>query len=134
MSKQVDPDWIGVQHRSFLAWVNNQLKVQEDFQKIEDLPTGFQTGENLVALVEIISGKTASFAIKKNPTMRIQKIQNSKIALDIVAAEKIKLINISAEDMADGKLKAILGLMWSLILRYQINKNTSIFTFSTLTQ
>jgi hypothetical protein len=132
MSRSVDPDWVQVQHRSFMAWVNNQLKNIDDFQKIEDLPGGLQTGENLVALVEILSGKKAKYAIKKKPTMRIQKIQNAKIALDIVDSEKIKLINISAEDMTDGKLKSILGLIWSLILRYQINKNTSSTVVTTL--
>jgi hypothetical protein len=124
MSSRVDPEWVQVQHRSFMAWVNNQLKKNES-EPLDDLPSGFATGENLVKLLEILSGKKAKHAVKRDPTMRIQKIQNAKIALDIVDSEKIKLINISAEDMIDGKLKAILGLMWSLILRYQINKNNA---------
>lgn len=34
----------------------------------------------------------------------------------------MKLVGCGAEDIVDGNLKIILGLMWTMILRYQINK------------
>jgi hypothetical protein len=43
-----------------------------------------ESGENMVKLVEILVGKKSKFNPKKNPTFRIHKIQNNKIAIDLV--------------------------------------------------
>ena len=33
---------------------------------------------------------------------------------------KVKLVGINGFDIVDGKPRAILGLMWSIILRFQV--------------
>jgi filamin len=52
----------------------------------------------------------------------MQKYENNNIALAFIKAEGLKLVNIGSEDITGGKLKLILGLIWTLILRYQIQK------------
>ena len=37
-------------------------------------------------------------------------------------AKSIKLVNIGAEDLASGDQKLVLGLTWTLILRYEIHR------------
>lgn len=55
--------------------------------------------------------------------MRIHKIENVNFSLKFIAENGIKLVGIGAEDIVDQKLKLILGLIWTLILRYKIAKS-----------
>jgi hypothetical protein len=81
---------------------------------------GMETGENLVKLMEILCDRISKVKPKPNPTMRIHKIQNAKIGIDMAREERMDLTNISAEDIVNGSQKIILGLCWRLILKYQI--------------
>ena len=56
----------------------------------------------------------------KKPTFRSQKLENVNIALGFLEAEGLTLVNIDSTDIVDGKLKLILGLVWTLILHYSI--------------
>ena len=38
---------------------------------------------------------------------------------------KVKLVGISNYDIVDGKSTPILGLIWSIILRFQVRKNVA---------
>lgn len=51
--------------------------------------------------------------------MKIFKIENLHKLL-VYIKEKIKLINISAEDLYDGNEKLVFGLLWSLILNFSL--------------
>ncbi|KAK6429604.1 alpha-actinin, partial [Oleoguttula sp. CCFEE 5521] len=55
------------------------------------------------------------------PKMRVQRFENANIALDFIKGRKIQLTNIGAEDIVDGNRKIILGLIWTLILRFTIS-------------
>lgn len=52
--------------------------------------------------------------------MRIQKIENLNTALAFVKKRGVALTNIGAEDLVDSNEKLILGLIWSIILRFTI--------------
>lgn len=54
--------------------------------------------------------------------MRAQKLENCAIPIKFVQSEGIKLVNIGSEDFVDKKLTLILGFIWTLILRYHIQK------------
>jgi filamin len=101
--------------------VNSHLRKREI--KIDDLKSGFHNGINLVLLLEQLTGKSSPVALNKNPTFRIQKIQNNSIAVDFAKSEKVNVTTVGAEDIVDGELKIILGFIWTLILKYQINKS-----------
>jgi hypothetical protein len=52
-----------------------------------------------------------------------QKSENCAIAIAFIESEGIKLVNISGDDIFNGRIKLILGLIWTLILRYQIKND-----------
>lgn len=54
--------------------------------------------------------------------MRFHHMQNVTTALDFLQIErKIKLVNIRSEEIVDGNPKLILGLVWTLILHFQVS-------------
>lgn len=55
------------------------------------------------------------------PRIGVAKIENLSILLNFIKAEGIVLVNIGAEDIHAGNERIILGLIWTLILRYHIN-------------
>ena len=69
--------------------------------------------------METLSGRKVARHNKK-PTFRSQKLENVNIALGFLEAEGLTLVNIDSTDIVDGKLKLILGLVWTLILHYSI--------------
>jgi len=72
--------------------------------------------------LEILSGKSLG-RYNKNPKVNNQKYENTAIAIHFLTKEEgIKLVNIGGADITDGNLKIILGLIWTLILHYQISK------------
>ncbi|KAL5499516.1 hypothetical protein EMCRGX_G010950 [Ephydatia muelleri] len=59
----------------------------------------------------------------RKPKVHAQKVDNVSKALDfIMREERIKLVNIGSEDIVTPNLKLILGLVWTLILHYQISQ------------
>lgn len=52
--------------------------------------------------------------------MRFHMLQNVQMALDFLRYKKIKLVNIRAEDIVDGNPKLTLGLIWTIILHFQV--------------
>eukprot|EP00004_Rigifila_ramosa_P018140 TRINITY_DN4481_c0_g1_i1.p1 TRINITY_DN4481_c0_g1~~TRINITY_DN4481_c0_g1_i1.p1 ORF type:complete len:544 (+),score=140.23 TRINITY_DN4481_c0_g1_i1:212-1633(+) len=55
--------------------------------------------------------------------MRVHMLENCSKCLNFLTKEeKITLVNMGGDDIVDCNKKIILGLIWTLILRYQINK------------
>lgn len=52
--------------------------------------------------------------------MKIQRVENINVSLKYIREKGIKLVSIGGEDIYAGNLKLILGLIWTLILRFQI--------------
>jgi len=52
--------------------------------------------------------------------MRVHMLQNAQIALNFLKFKKIKLVNIRPDDVVDGNPKLTLGLIWTIILHYQV--------------
>jgi len=114
-----DTRWIDIQKRTFTRWANNFLT--ERMMKIEDLGTNLSDGLLLVNLLEVISSKPIP-AYNKKPKIRAQKLENTGACLQFLKNEGIKLVAIGPEDITDCNLKLILGLIWTIILRYQIQR------------
>jgi filamin len=112
-----DTRWIDIQKRTFTRWANNFLL--ERMMKIEDLGRDLSDGLLLINLLEIISSKQIPNYNKK-PKIRAQKLENTGACLQFLKNEGIKLVAIGPEDITDMNLKLILGLIWTIILRYQI--------------
>lgn len=56
-----------------------------------------------------------------NPKLRVQKFENVNKSLEYIKSRGIHMTNIGAEDVVDGNRKIILGLIWTLILRFTIS-------------
>lgn len=114
-----DLAWVGIQKRTFTGWMNSFLV--ERMMKINDLETDLENGIPLINLLEIISDKKLP-NYNKNCKIRPQKLENCGVALKFCKDEGLRLVGIGPEDLVDHRLKLILGLIWTIILRYQIQK------------
>jgi len=106
-----------IRENTFLRWCNDYLSRRG--LRMSDFKTGFKSGLLLVNLMEIISGKSLG-RCNLHPKIYVQKTENVGIAIKFIQDEGIKLVNIGAEDIVDGNMRLILGLMWTLILRYEV--------------
>jgi filamin len=93
--------------------------------QVNDLSKDLSTGLLLMNLLEQISGKQVAANYNKNPKMRVQMIENVNFSLQFLTKEGIKLVGIDGGNIVDGNLKLILGLIWIIILRFQINSGDS---------
>ena len=84
----------------------------------------------MIHLLEILGneslGKYAS-----NPRLRVQKCENVHKSLEFIKGRGIGLYNIGPEDIVDGNRKLILGLIWTLILRFTITDIKYVATATT---
>lgn len=55
--------------------------------------------------------------------LRFHRIQNVQKCLDQLKTDRIKLVNIQAEDIVDGNHRLTLGLVWAMILHYQVKRD-----------
>lgn len=113
--------WVEIQLKTFTNWANEQLKPVG--LSVTDLRTDFCDGLKLISLVEVLQKRKLK-KIKK-PINQHQYIENVQIALNAIASENIKLVNIGSTDIVAGNLKLILGMVWLLIMRYQIGKTST---------
>ncbi len=74
--------------------MNNFLKERDLF--CEDLQKDLRSGVLLIALLEIISGKSLGKYIR-NPKMVVQWVENLNIALQFMKHEGLRLVNIGPE-------------------------------------
>ncbi|KNC98650.1 uncharacterized protein SPPG_06332 [Spizellomyces punctatus DAOM BR117] len=116
----MDKTWENIQKKTFTNWINNQLK-QKDVAPLENLDTDLCTGEKLIQLLEIIGDESLG-RYNKNPKLRIQKVENMNKALEFIRRRGVNLTNIGAEDIVDANVKLILGLIWTIILRFTISE------------
>ncbi|GCB24227.1 alpha-actinin-like protein 1 [Aspergillus awamori] len=114
----VEKQWINVQQKTFTKWLNDKLKVRKIF--IDDLVVDLSDGVILIHLLEILGGESLGRYASK-PKLRVQKFENVNKSLDFIKGRRIPMTNIGAEDVVDGNRKIILGLIWTLILRFTIS-------------
>lgn len=74
----------------------------------------------LIHLLECLSQEPLGRYASK-PKLRVQRFENVNLALDFIRSRGIQMINTGAEDVVDGNQKIILGLIWTLILRFTIS-------------
>lgn len=74
----------------------------------------------LIHLLECLSNESVGRYAAK-PKLRVQRFENANLALDFIKSRGIQMTNIGAEDVVDGNRKIVLGLIWTLILRFTIN-------------
>jgi hypothetical protein len=107
------------QKKTFTRWVNYFLS--ERLLKVNDLFTDFKDGRLLINLLELISSKKLG-KYNESPKIQMHELENITMALNFLTQEGLKLVGIGPKDIHDGNPKLILGLIWTIILRYQIQQ------------
>ncbi|OIW34062.1 hypothetical protein CONLIGDRAFT_659767 [Coniochaeta ligniaria NRRL 30616] len=110
--------WITVQQKTFTKWLNTKIEARS--LEVKDLVHDLSDGVMLIHLLECLSNESLGRYAAK-PKLRVQRFENANIALDFIKSRGIQMTNIGAEDVVDGNRKIILGLIWTLILRFTIN-------------
>ncbi|XP_055759149.1 plectin isoform X24 [Salvelinus fontinalis] len=122
-----------VQKKTFTKWVNKHLMKHgkaESQSQVTDLYEDLRDGHNLISLLEVLSGETLARERdvvrnlrlpREKGRMRFHKLQNVQMALDFLKHRQVKLVNIRNDDIADGNPKLTLGLIWTIILHFQIS-------------
>ncbi|XP_031429734.1 spectrin beta chain, non-erythrocytic 4 [Clupea harengus] len=105
-----------VQKKTFTKWVNSHLARVSC--RIADLYNDLRDGYMLTRLLEVLSGE-----MLPRPTrgrMRIHCLENVDKALQFLKEQRVHLENVGSHDIVDGNHRLTLGLMWTIILRFQI--------------
>ncbi|XP_071744788.1 spectrin beta chain isoform X3 [Lepeophtheirus salmonis] len=109
-----------VQKKTFTKWVNSHLcRVN---YKVNDLYVDLRDGKLLIKLLEILSGERLPRPTKGR--MRIHCLENVDKALSFLYEQRVHLENMGAHDIVDGSPRLTLGLIWTIILRFQIQEIT----------
>lgn len=82
--------WIDIQLKTFTNWVNEQLRPTG--LTVHNLQVDFANGLLLIALVECLQKR--SLKKIRSPLNQHQFIENVQIALNAIASDNIKLVNI----------------------------------------
>ncbi|KAJ6665935.1 hypothetical protein lerEdw1_001407, partial [Lerista edwardsae] len=119
---------------------------------VNDLYEDLRDGHNLISLLEVLSGDTLprerdflktlrlvssaeacpfeqhedeedeDKGPREKGRMRFHRLQNVQIALDYLKKRQVKLVNIRNDDITDGNPKLTLGLIWTIILHFQVRQ------------
>lgn len=110
-----------VQKKTFCKWVNSHL-IRANC-KIGDLYTDLRDGKMLIKLLEILSGERLPKPTKGK--MIIHCLENVGKALQFLLHEqRVHLENLGPKDIVEGNPRLTLGLIWTIILRFQIQDIT----------
>ncbi|KAJ6217266.1 hypothetical protein RDWZM_008423 [Blomia tropicalis] len=112
---QLHEERLYIQKKTFTKWMNSFLMKAK--MEVDDIFVDLADGKKLLKLLEIISGE--KLGKPNNGKMRVHKIENVNKCLTFLHT-KVKLESIGAEDIVDGNKTLILGLLWTIILRFQI--------------
>ncbi|XP_073229199.1 utrophin-like isoform X1 [Porites lutea] len=105
--------------KTFTKWMNSRLAKRVPPVEISDVVVDLMDGKMLLNLLEVLLNTSLK---KEKGTMRVHKLNNVEKAMGLLEKNNVKLVGINGFDIVDGKPRAILGLMWSIILRYQVQE------------
>uniref|UniRef100_A0A8C8VFF9 Spectrin beta chain n=1 Tax=Pelusios castaneus TaxID=367368 RepID=A0A8C8VFF9_9SAUR len=105
-----------VQKKTFTKWVNSHLARVSC--RITDLYADLRDGRMLIKLLEVLSGERLPKPTKGR--MRIHCLENVDKALQFLKEQRVHLENMGSHDIVDGNHRLTLGLIWTIILRFQI--------------
>eukprot|EP00043_Microstomoeca_roanoka_P017910 m.188579 g.188579 ORF g.188579 m.188579 type:complete len:2485 (+) comp16728_c0_seq1:149-7603(+) len=107
-----------IQTKTFTKWMNSHLKELD--LNVDSLIDDLRDGICLHALLEKLSDEPFKLPNKKVAKMRFHKIENVDACMNFIRAKDVKLEAMGGQDIVDGNLTLTLGLIWTIILRFQI--------------
>uniref|UniRef100_A0ABM5F9C4 Neuron navigator 2 isoform X7 n=1 Tax=Pogona vitticeps TaxID=103695 RepID=A0ABM5F9C4_9SAUR len=101
------------QKRIYTDWANHYLAKSGHKRLIKDLQQDVTDGVLLAEIIQVVANEKIE-DINGCPKNRSQMIENIDACLSFLAAKGINIQGLSAEEIRNGNLKAILGLFFSL--------------------
>uniref|UniRef100_A0A3Q2GTL5 Neuron navigator 2 n=1 Tax=Equus caballus TaxID=9796 RepID=A0A3Q2GTL5_HORSE len=103
----------GLDTQIYTDWANHYLAKSGHKRLIKDLQQDVADGVLLAQIIQVVANEKIE-DINGCPKNRSQMIENIDACLNFLAAKGINIQGLSAEEIRNGNLKAILGLFFSL--------------------
>eukprot|EP00667_Euglena_gracilis_P004448 EG_transcript_4472 len=111
------------QEATFSNWINAQFARANRLTaetKVTDLAEDLKSGVRLIKLMNVLCPSLPVPKYNQNPKMRFAQMENLNRAFNMLASGGIKIVGIGADNVADGNIMMILGLVWSIIYNVRI--------------
>ncbi|XP_076782972.1 utrophin isoform X2 [Arvicanthis niloticus] len=105
-----------VQKKTFTKWINSRFS-KSGKPPIQDMFSDLKDGRKLLDLLEGLTGTTLP---KERGSTRVHALNNVNRVLQVLHQNSVDLVNIGGTDIVDGNPKLTLGLLWSIILHWQV--------------
>ncbi|XP_063686514.1 alpha-actinin-3-like [Bolinopsis microptera] len=106
-----------VQKRTFQKWVNMYLKPRGTH--VTDLFTDLKDGVLLLQLLEQLSSE--KLGRSRCVDEKLRALENVGMALTFLHSKGLKTVNIDATNITSGDSTLTLGMLWIIILKFQIH-------------
>ncbi|XP_072851849.2 utrophin isoform X2 [Pogona vitticeps] len=105
-----------VQKKTFTKWINARFSKCGKLP-VKDIFTDLRDGRKLLDLLEGLTGNPLP---KERGSTRVHALNNVNKVLQVLHQKNVELVNIGGTDIVDGNHKLTLGLLWSIILHWQV--------------
>ncbi|XP_051997601.1 neuron navigator 2 isoform X1 [Xyrauchen texanus] len=130
--KNYHTDDSGDDTQIYTDWANHYLAKSGQKRLIKDLQQDVSDGVLLAEIIQVIANEKIE-DINRCPKSRSQMIENIDVCLSFLAAKGVNIQGLSAEEIWNGNLKAILGIFFSLS-RYKQQQQANRQTHAPLSQ